>query len=91
MFFCAGAIDEVGNMPYYAEHCAAMLAVTYSSGQGMQRNIVCTCKTINTGYYMYSEKTDLTQVYKGHIRLFMVLLFASNLLFLHDKGNHFGM
>jgi len=27
-------------MPYYAEHCAAMLAVTYSSGQGMQRNIV---------------------------------------------------
>jgi hypothetical protein len=35
-----GAIDEVGDMPYYAEHCAAMLAVTYSSGQGMQRNIV---------------------------------------------------
>ena len=27
-------------MPYYAEHCAAMLAVTYSSGQGTQRNIV---------------------------------------------------
>ena len=37
----AGAVDELGDMPYYAEHCAAMLAVTYSSGQGMQRNIVC--------------------------------------------------
>ena len=36
----AGAVDELGDMPYYAEHCAAMLAVTYSSGQGMQRNIV---------------------------------------------------
>lgn len=39
-FFLAGAVDELGDMPYYAEHCAAMLAVTYSSGQGMQRNIV---------------------------------------------------
>lgn len=40
-YFChAGAVDELGDMPYYAEHCAAMLAVTYSSGQGMQRNIV---------------------------------------------------
>lgn len=36
----AGAVDELGDMPYYAEHCAAMLAVTYSSGQGTQRNIV---------------------------------------------------
>lgn len=35
-----GAVDELGDMPYYAEHCAAMLAVTYSSGRGMQRNIV---------------------------------------------------
>lgn len=39
-FFSLGAVDELGDMPYYAEHCAAMLAVTYSSGQGMQRNIV---------------------------------------------------
>ncbi|XP_065071198.1 proprotein convertase subtilisin/kexin type 7-like [Rhopilema esculentum] len=37
-----GAVDELGQMPYYAEHCAAMLAVTYSSGQGHQRNIVTT-------------------------------------------------
>jgi len=34
-------------MPYYAEHCAAMLAVTYSSGQGMQRNIVSYVKHPN--------------------------------------------
>ena len=27
----SGAIDELGDMPYYAEHCAAMLAVTYSA------------------------------------------------------------
>ena len=40
IYFYAGAVDELGDMPYYAEHCAAMLAVTYSSGQGMQRNIV---------------------------------------------------
>lgn len=39
-FFSLGAVDELGDMPYYAEHCAAMLAVTYSSGQGTQRNIV---------------------------------------------------
>lgn len=38
--FSLGAVDELGDMPYYAERCAAMLAVTYSSGQGMQRNIV---------------------------------------------------
>lgn len=35
-----GAVDEVNRMPYYAEPCAAMLAVTYSNGQ--QRNIVTT-------------------------------------------------
>ena len=36
----SGAVDESGQMPYYAEHCAAMLASTYSSGQGPLRNIV---------------------------------------------------
>lgn len=44
-----GAVDEIGDMPYYAEHCAAMLAVTYSSGQGMQRNIVTTDWRLGTG------------------------------------------
>ena len=27
-------------MPYYAEECASMLAVTFSSGNGIQRRIV---------------------------------------------------
>ena len=43
-----GAVDELGQMPYYAEQCAAMLAVTYSSGQGHQRNIVRTLIPILT-------------------------------------------
>ena len=47
LFMIAGAVDELGDMPYYAEHCAAMLAVTYSSGQGMQRNIVSFVKHPN--------------------------------------------
>ncbi|KAG0177892.1 pheromone processing endoprotease [Apophysomyces sp. BC1034] len=29
-----GAIDHVGNHPYYAERCSAQLVVTYSSGSG---------------------------------------------------------
>ncbi|XP_047128901.1 proprotein convertase subtilisin/kexin type 7 isoform X1 [Hydra vulgaris] len=44
-----GAVDELGQMPYYAEQCAAMLAVTYSSGQGHQRNIVTTDWRLGTG------------------------------------------
>ncbi|XP_052059999.1 proprotein convertase subtilisin/kexin type 7-like [Mytilus californianus] len=36
-----GAVDENGNMPYYAEECASMLAVTFSSGMGT-RSIVTT-------------------------------------------------
>jgi len=35
-----GAVDEEGRMPYYAEECASMLAVTYSSGTDNGRNIV---------------------------------------------------
>lgn len=27
-----GAVDEYNSMPYYAELCSAMLAVTYSNG-----------------------------------------------------------
>lgn len=36
----AGAVDENGRMPFYAEECAAMLAVTFSSGGSKLRNIV---------------------------------------------------
>ena len=49
-----GAVDELGDMPYYAEHCAAMLAVTYSSGQGMQRNIVSDYVTIHQTSHLFT-------------------------------------
>ncbi|XP_076000128.1 proprotein convertase subtilisin/kexin type 7 [Genypterus blacodes] len=35
-----GAVDEHGRMPFYAEECASMLAVTFSSGGNMLRSIV---------------------------------------------------
>ncbi|XP_069751056.1 proprotein convertase subtilisin/kexin type 7-like isoform X1 [Narcine bancroftii] len=35
-----GAVDEEGHMPFYAEECASMLAVTFSSGDKMMRSIV---------------------------------------------------
>ncbi|XP_060071987.1 proprotein convertase subtilisin/kexin type 7-like [Ylistrum balloti] len=36
-----GAVDETGHMPFYAEECASMLAVTFSSGSSFsQRSIV---------------------------------------------------
>lgn len=38
-----GAVDETGHMPFYAEECASMLAVTFSSGSTLsQRSIVTT-------------------------------------------------
>ena len=39
-----GAVDELGAMPYYAEECASMLAVTFSSGNiRVRRSIVSFC------------------------------------------------
>ncbi|KAJ3591463.1 hypothetical protein NHX12_009408 [Muraenolepis orangiensis] len=35
-----GAVDEKGQMPFYAEECASMLAVTFSSGGTKLRSIV---------------------------------------------------
>ncbi|XP_061637522.1 proprotein convertase subtilisin/kexin type 7 isoform X2 [Phyllopteryx taeniolatus] len=35
-----GAVDENGRMPFYAEECASMLAVTFSSGGNKLRSIV---------------------------------------------------
>lgn len=35
-----GAVDEEGKMPFYAEECASMLAVTFSSGGSTMRSIV---------------------------------------------------
>ena len=37
-----GAVDERGEMPYYAEECAAMLASTFSSGAAPARKVVTT-------------------------------------------------
>ncbi|RUS80156.1 hypothetical protein EGW08_012079, partial [Elysia chlorotica] len=37
-----GAVDEDGGMPYYAEECASMLGVTFSSGTSNKRDIVTT-------------------------------------------------
>ncbi|NWZ27557.1 PCSK7 convertase, partial [Asarcornis scutulata] len=37
-----GAVDEMGSMPFYAEECASMLAVTFSGGDKMMRSIVTT-------------------------------------------------
>lgn len=36
----AGAVDEKGRKPFYAEECASMLAVTFSSGGTRLRSIV---------------------------------------------------
>lgn len=36
----AGAVDEKGRKPFYAEDCASMLAVTFSSGGNKLRSIV---------------------------------------------------
>ncbi|XP_053547370.1 proprotein convertase subtilisin/kexin type 7 [Bombina bombina] len=35
-----GAVNEAGKMPFYAEECASMLAVTFSSGDKLMRSIV---------------------------------------------------
>ncbi|XP_077313113.1 proprotein convertase subtilisin/kexin type 7 isoform X2 [Lithobates pipiens] len=34
-----GAVNEAGKMPFYAEECASMLAVTFSSGDRQMRSI----------------------------------------------------
>ncbi|KAL8592817.1 hypothetical protein ACOMHN_045971 [Nucella lapillus] len=35
-----GAVDESGAMPFYAEECASMLGVTFSSGIASKRDII---------------------------------------------------
>lgn len=41
MIVCVpGAVDENGRKPFYAEECASMLAVTFSSGGNKLRSIV---------------------------------------------------
>lgn len=45
-FFVPGAVDEEGRMPFYAEECASMLAVTFSGGDKMLRSIVSALGTL---------------------------------------------
>ncbi|KAG5837370.1 hypothetical protein ANANG_G00238550 [Anguilla anguilla] len=44
-----GAVDESGQMPFYAEECASMLAVTFSSGDRLLRSIVTSDWTLQKG------------------------------------------
>ncbi|KAL4647382.1 proprotein convertase subtilisin/kexin type 7 [Arapaima gigas] len=44
-----GAVDETGKMPFYAEKCASMLAVTFSSGDKQLRSIVTSDWSLRTG------------------------------------------
>uniref|UniRef100_A0A8D0E9B7 Proprotein convertase subtilisin/kexin type 7 n=1 Tax=Salvator merianae TaxID=96440 RepID=A0A8D0E9B7_SALMN len=37
-----GAVDEMGYVPFYAEECASMLAVTFSGGDKLMRSIATT-------------------------------------------------
>lgn len=53
-----GAVDENGRMPFYAEECASMLAVTFSSGGTKLRSIV-------TSDWSMREATGCTEGHTG--------------------------
>ncbi|KAK2868717.1 hypothetical protein Q7C36_000588 [Tachysurus vachellii] len=53
-----GAVDENGKMPFYAEECASMLAVTFSSGGRQLRSIV-------TSDWSLQEGTGCTEGHTG--------------------------
>uniref|UniRef100_A0A8C2Q3I8 Proprotein convertase subtilisin/kexin type 7 n=1 Tax=Cyprinus carpio TaxID=7962 RepID=A0A8C2Q3I8_CYPCA len=44
-----GAVDENGKRPFYAEECASMLAVTFSSGSRQLRSIVTSDWSLQSG------------------------------------------
>ncbi|XP_043114763.1 proprotein convertase subtilisin/kexin type 7 isoform X1 [Puntigrus tetrazona] len=44
-----GAVDENGRKPFYAEECASMLAVTFSSGSRQLRSIVTSDWSLQSG------------------------------------------
>uniref|UniRef100_A0A8D0GIZ5 Proprotein convertase subtilisin/kexin type 7 n=1 Tax=Sphenodon punctatus TaxID=8508 RepID=A0A8D0GIZ5_SPHPU len=44
-----GAVDEKGSMPFYAEECASMLAVTFSGGDKLMRSIATTDWNLKKG------------------------------------------
>ncbi|XP_011481371.1 proprotein convertase subtilisin/kexin type 7 [Oryzias latipes] len=53
-----GAVNEKGKMPFYAEECASMLAVTFSSGGSRLRSIV-------TSDWSMQEGTGCTDGHTG--------------------------
>uniref|UniRef100_A0A3Q3R7B2 P/Homo B domain-containing protein n=1 Tax=Monopterus albus TaxID=43700 RepID=A0A3Q3R7B2_MONAL len=53
-----GAVDEEGRMPFYAEECASMLAVTFSSGRNKLRSIV-------TSDWSMQQGTGCTESHTG--------------------------
>ncbi|XP_077421826.1 proprotein convertase subtilisin/kexin type 7 [Vanacampus margaritifer] len=53
-----GAVDEKGRMPFYAEECASMLAVTFSSGGNKLRSIA-------TSDWFMQQGTGCTEGHTG--------------------------
>ena len=51
-----GAVDERGDMPYYAEECASMLASTFSSGHPGGRE---TRKIVTTDWTLGSSQDQV--------------------------------
>ena len=47
-----GSASEKDNMPWYAEECSSVLAATYSSGEGGEKQIVSTETKHTTPYYI---------------------------------------
>ena len=67
-----GAVDETGHMPYYAEECASMLAVTFSSGSSLMRSIVCIIYlSPHPLKYFYFESSLSYSIFISH---FLVLI-----------------
>ncbi len=48
-YLSLGAIDEKNQMPYYAELCSSMLAVTYSNGHKSGDRTIVTTDASNHG------------------------------------------
>lgn len=56
-----GAVDEIGQIPSYAERCASMLACVVSSGSGFERSIVTTDWSLGKG----NKKDQCTRSHTG--------------------------
>ena len=50
-----GAVDERGEMPFYAEECASMLAVTFSSSSGGPSRDIVSIHNTQSVFDQFSE------------------------------------